>query len=74
MTAKAPRQKNAKLFDKAIIALQDVLEDNLIWLDFAYGRVQHIKQNIKNKTYSKPVIYTSLKDYIDVLPDDNRGL
>ena len=73
MTTKAPRQKNAKLFDKAIIALQDVLEENLIWLDFAYGRVQHIKQNIKNKTYSKPVIYTSLKDYIDVLPDDNRG-
>lgn len=73
MTPKAPRQANAKLFDKAIVGLQDILEGNLSWLDFAYGRVQHIRQTIKTKTYSIPVIYTGTKDYTNVLPDDNKG-
>lgn len=73
MIQNAPRQRNPKLFDKAITQMQDILENSIDWLEFAYGRVEHIKETIKNKTYSKPVIFTSINDYIDVLPDDKRG-
>lgn len=71
---KAPVVNNPELLDRIIGNIQNGLVDNLLWLDYAFGRAERlVKMNANQKRYYTPNVYSGNNDYIEVTPDANIG-
>lgn len=71
---KAPVVDNPELLDRIIGNIQNGLVDNLLWLDYAFGRAERlVKMNANQKRYYTPNVYSGNNDYIEVTPDANIG-
>lgn len=69
-----PFKSNPVLLDVMIQGIQKNLQDNLPWLDYAFGRAYKIESNSESGPKVKyPAVYTENGEYLSVLPDDKLG-
>ena len=73
MIERVPIIDNPQLFDRVIADIQQGLADNLLWLDYSFGRAERLVKVINGKKYFTPNIYIYGNDYIPVSPDSNLG-
>jgi hypothetical protein len=58
--------------DASIQSLQEDLKDNLVWLEYSFGRAfVGGDQQSKGKDYTYPAVYKGSKNYQDASPNDN---
>ena len=73
-TIQRPRKANPVLLDKVLQNIQDVLEEKLPWLDYAFGKahklVKHLPDGAK---FIYPAAYNGAGEYISLVPNDNIG-
>lgn len=67
------KKSNPVLLDRVIQDIQEYLEKELKWLDFAFGRSYRIEEPKGDKSYTFPAIYLGANEYQSVLPDDSLG-
>lgn len=68
-----PLKSNPKLFDKVIGYIQEGLADNLLWLNYAFGRAERLVKNINGKRIYSPNLYVGNNEYELVTPDSGFG-
>lgn len=62
------------LLDKVLQDLQRALEDNLPWLDCAFGRAYKlVEHRPEGGKFVYPVMYNGNGEYVSLLPNDNLG-
>lgn len=65
---------NPQLADKAILAVNSALKDNLWWLDQAFGRAWPITKTYNgNHRQTLPAVYTTGNSYESVIPSSDLG-
>lgn len=73
----APIIINPEMADAVIANIQKGLEENLPWLDVAFGRAERIVKQIDGRTLYLPAIYTgdglNPNEYIELSPDSQIG-
>lgn len=67
------KKSTPKLSDIAIEALQDVLADNLVWLNYIFGRCQKIQSLVSGRNKYYPAIHVENNEYRSLLPDQQLG-
>ena len=68
------RKENPVLLDRVLQNLQDVLLDNLPWLDFAFGKAHKlVEHRIDGRKFLYPAAYNGNGEYVSLLPNDNLG-
>lgn len=68
-----PKPDVPALTDKVIVKMQDVLKENLWWLDYSFGRSQKLVTTKEGKNYFYPAVHIGKGTYINVLPDQELG-
>lgn len=69
-----PFKNNPVLLDVIIQDIQRLLQNNLHWLDYAFGRAYKIESTAESGPKVKyPAVYTEQGEYFSVLPDDKLG-
>ena len=61
------------LLDRAILAINATLEEDLSWLTNAYGRSERILSNHERRKAYLPAVYGSSGEYVRLLPDALLG-
>lgn len=68
-----PVKETPYLFDVVIAELQQILKDELPWLDYSFGRAERLVKVVDGKRIYTPNIYTEDDQYEIILPDDRHG-
>lgn len=58
------------LIDSALFDISTHLVNKLTWLNTAFGKCEH---QTDNDGHTKPVIYSSKNEYVDLFPDQKKG-
>lgn len=66
-------ETDPKLNDLVISQVQDVLSENLQWLDHSFGQAQKLVKLKDRKRHKYPAIYIGKNEYVNVFPDDELG-
>lgn len=65
--------KEGVLADGAIYDIAQALSSNFGWLDSVFGRTERVCNVINGRKYYSPNYFINREEYIQVLPDDNKG-
>jgi len=68
-----PKPANPVLFDRVISEVQDILESELSWLDYAFGRAQDLIRTEGDRDLRYPAAYIRRDEYQSLEPNQNLG-
>ena len=68
-----PKPVTPFFFDRVIGELQDILKNNLAWLDYSFGQSQRLVNKKDKRDNHYPGIHISKGEYVNLLPSQDYG-
>jgi len=68
-----PKPETPAFIDKVIVQVQDVLKNNLAWLDYSFGQCQKLVTTKDKKDYFYPGVHIRSGKYENVFPNAKLG-
>lgn len=73
MMERVPIKSEPKLFDNVIAEIQQGLANNLMWLNFSFGKAERLVKQINGRKYYTPNVYLGKNEYVLIAPDSGLG-
>ena len=70
---RVPIKSEPKLFDNVIAEIQQGLANNLMWLNFSFGKAERLVKQINGRKYYTPNVYLGKNEYVLIAPDSGLG-
>lgn len=68
-----PAPEHPVFIDRLIVQVQDVLKNNLSWLDHSFGQSQRLVKVVDGKDFFYPAVHIRSGNYVSVFPDQGLG-